>query len=246
MDVAFSSDPSQLTILREACDKRTAAEIEVEAGAALQPRPRTRLIGADSQAVYIDRPVQRGIPIELIAGDPTVVHFFFGGERYTFRSRIGRECQVPSGGQVIQGFALALPDGVHRHERRTDCRVSLAGCEEIIGELRCVQGDSPVLQARLMNLSAGGVAAIAVEEIAGQIKQGDHFVLQFRLPAIKRMFSFRTCLCHVRSFQGGHLVMGLRYLPEVDPGDMRRAIRQISQFVARELNKRGRGRHGRG
>jgi c-di-GMP-binding flagellar brake protein YcgR len=122
--------------------------------------------------------------------------------------------------------------------------VSLAGCEEVIGEMRAMAGDDQVFQARLMNISAGGVAAIAVDVRADRIHKGDHFLLQFRLPGVKRSFCFRTSLCHVRSCQGGNVIMGLKYLPEPDPGEMRHAIRQISQFVARELDKNGRGRHG--
>ena len=119
--------------------------------------------------------------------------------------------------------------------------MSLAGSYEVVGDFEREQGGTR-FQARLMNISAGGVAAIAFDLCERSLQMGDIYKLAFQLPGVKRAFSFRTELCHLRKGQGGYVVIGLKYVPETDATEMRHAVRQISQFVARELKKRSRNK----
>lgn len=240
MSITTSTDQSLLTIARQACAGRTTARIEIdEPGGHLQ-HGRTRLLSCDEQALYIERPKDQGMPLELTDGATAKVHFLLDGERYSFRTRVVEECSVQLGdGSSMPGFALEVPDVIHRDERRNDYRASLAKCEEVVSTIKPLgQADESGFSARVMNISAGGLAAIAIDLENHVLELGKPYTVEFSLPGVSQPFHFQTQLRHLRELNGAGYVLGLKFLPDADATQMRRAVRQVSQFVSKQLKKR--------
>ncbi len=237
MNPTTSENQSLLMPLQQACQRRSVAEIELEPQDGELQLGRTRLIAWTEDALYIDRPNYNGIPLEIAPGTLTTIHFITSGERFSFRSRITEDCNVPLGdGHSVPGFAIELPDQVYRDERRNDFRSSLGACAEVIGTLKTL--DAPTedtFQARVMNISAGGLAVIAVDLNGHGLARGNRYRIEFELPGIKRTFDFQTELRHLRNLSGSGYVLGLKFLPVANAAQMRHAVRQISQFVSKLL-----------
>lgn len=239
MRTTASSSQIHGELLRQVCSKRSSAEIEVEALDGSTQRGRMRLLRSDDHAVYIDRPSCHGMPLELTSDMAISVHFIVDGERYSFRAEIIEECLVPLGrDQTIPGFSIALPEHVSRDERRLDFRASLGRSIEIVSRVRPDQGPQEgSFSARIMNISAGGMAVVAVELGGLEIRKGGTYWVEFTLPEVNRTFAFKTELRHLRDLSGAGYIMGLKFLPETNAAEMRHAVRQISQFVAKQLNR---------
>lgn len=239
MNSTISDGQSLLDLMHQACDRRQVGEIDIESVEGEHQLGRVRLIACDEQAVYIDRPTCEGMPLELAAHSRAMVHFLFDGERYSFRSRIVEECRVSLGdNQTIPGFSLEIPDQIFRDERRHDYRASLGKCAEVICSLRLLDGpEACAFDAQVMNISAGGMAVIAIELNGHNLARGNGYSVEFSLPGVNRLFSLNTQLCHLRTLGGAGYIMGLRFLPETDATQMRHAVRQISQFVSKQLKK---------
>jgi len=239
-----SVNQSYEEVLQLACNKKSPAEIEFEINEEEKQFGRMRLLKHGEGALYVDRPTYQGTLLELASGTAIVVHFIYDGERFAFHSRIEEECQIPLGSaQHVPGYALEIPDQVFRQERRTDYRVSLARFAEVSAyfqDLECAQ-ESPCFVARLTNISAGGFAAVVIDMNGHghEVQRGDIFQIDFDLPKVNRHFSFKAELRHLRTLDGAGYVMGLKYMPETNAAEMRHAIRQISQFVAKELKRKG-------
>ncbi len=240
MNPTTSENHSLLMPLQQACQRRSVAEIELEPQEGELQLGRTRLIAWTDDTLYIDRPNYNGIPLEIEPGTLTTIHFITGGERFSFRSRITEDCHVPLGdGHSLPGFAIQVPDQVYRDERRNDFRSSLGSCAEVIGTLKTL--DAPAkdtFQARVMNISAGGLAVIAVDVNGHNLARGNNYRIEFELPGIKRTFEFQTELRHLRNLRGSGYILGLKFLPVVNAAQMRYAVRQISQFVSKQLKAR--------
>lgn len=239
MNPTISDGQSLLALMHQACDRRHIGEIEIESVDGEKQLGRVRLIACDEYAVYIDRPTYEGMPLELAADARVTMHFLFEGERYSFRSRIIEECRVSLGdNHTIPGFSLEIPDLISRDERRHDYRTSLGKCAEVICTLRLLDGpEACAFNAQVMNISAGGMAVIAVELNGHSLTRGNGYSVEFTLPGVNRLFSLNTQLCHLRSLRGAGYIMGLKFLPEADAPQMRHAVRQISQFVSKQLKK---------
>ncbi len=223
--------------LQQACRRRSVAEIELEPQEGELQLGRTCLLAWTDDALYIDRPNYNGIPLEIAPGTLTTIHFITGGERFSFRSRVTEDCNVPLGdGHSIPGFALDVPDHVYRDERRNDFRSSLGSCAEVISTLKTLDASAEdTFQARVMNISAGGLAVIAVELNGHELARGNCYAVEFELPGIKRTFEFQTELRHLRDLRGSGYILGLKFLPVANAAQMRHAVRQISQFVSKQL-----------
>lgn len=245
MGTSTSSPESQrlLDVLRLACRRHNPAEIEFEIDEDHRQFGRMRLLRCDDDSLYIDRPAHKGMALEIPSGTAIVVHFIYESERYAFHSRIQEDCMVRLRGttSAVPGISLEMPDQIHRQERRTDYRVSLARFTDVSAQVR-VDGcthHTPCFVARLMNISAGGVAAILIDANGHghSLHRGCRLAIEFDLPRVDRHFSFGASLCHLRRLEGAGFIVGLRYLPEANAAEMRHAVRQLSQFVAKELKK---------
>lgn len=239
MRTTASSSQNHEELLQQACGRRSGAEIEVEAPDGSSQRGRIRLLQCDERAIYIDRPSCYGMPLELTSDMSASVHFIVDGERYSFRADIIEECLIPLGReQSIPGFSLALPEHINRDERRLDFRASLGRSVEIISRVWPDSGESAApFAAQIMNISAGGLAVVVVEPGPSPLRNGAAYRVEFQLPGLERIFQFRTELRHLRDLGGTGYILGLKFLPQGDAAQMRHAIRQVSQFVARQLNR---------
>ncbi|MCG3138513.1 MAG: Flagellar brake protein YcgR [Phycisphaerae bacterium] len=232
---------AHLEILEQACRRRCAAEIELESREGHRQRARMRLLACDERYVYIDRPIYLGMPLELTSDMYVTIFFIQDGERYAFRTHIAEEHRVPLSDDVwIPGFAMELPVQIIRQERRHDFRVSLGRCAEIVAHFQPLDSSpgQSGFSARLMNISAGGAAVIVIDLGQHELKKGNRYLIQFELPDLPRPFQFKTELRYVRNLDGHGYIMGLKYLAENNATAMRHAIRQMSQFVSKQLKRK--------
>lgn len=225
-------------ILQQVCDRRAPAEIEVEYADDDRQFGRMRLMGCDEEYIYIDRPRYLDMPLELAPDTSVTIHFMFDGERYAFRSTIETERLMSIEAHQVSTFAIPWPQHVQRQERRHDYRVSLGRCAEVRARFRPEQGDgTSTFIARLMNVSAGGMAVIAVDLESEVLQMRKAYHVEFELPGVTRTFSFKTLLCHVRPLQGAGFIIGFKFLPESNAAETRYAIRRLSQFVSKQVRR---------
>jgi c-di-GMP-binding flagellar brake protein YcgR len=174
-------------------------------------------------------------------------YFLLGGTRYAFRSRISKaRCSVRlNAQQQVPGMGLFLPAELRVQQRRADFRLSLAS-HEVIAQGHpgssenggCCSIAAQRFNARLTNISAGGVGVLVNRSVTREWKPGQVFFLSFSLPEIKPTLCMMTDLRHMRVIHDGlYAVAGFKFL-QWPPVPMKQYLREITQFIAAEQRRR--------
>lgn len=236
------------SILTEACLRNAAAELHFDGEEGTRVTARVRLLRLEPELVLIDRPQSMGEPVVFKLGQPVQVHFPLGGTRYAFRTQVVR-CHCPvklNATQRVAGIALAMPSEVLEQQRRSDFRLSLAGCEAIQAELHLGSpdggGSAPIdalrFSARMINISAGGLSLLVDLRAARQWTLNSTFFISFSLPEIEGEFRMLVELRHERRIhERKSVVAGFRFLPW-DLVPLKASVRQIMKFTAAQQRRR--------
>ncbi len=254
MGVATAVKPAaRRGVLTEACNRNAAAELHFSGEEGDRVTARVRLLRLEQELVLTDRPQSMGKPVVLRPRQPVMVHFPLGGIRYAFRTQVVR-CHCPvrlNATQQVAGIALAMPSEVLEQQRRSDFRLSLAGCETIQAEAHLGSleggGSAPIgalrFSARPINLSAGGIGLLVDTRYARKWRLGNTFFVSFCLPDVKGEFRMLAQLRHERRIpERQATVAGFKFLPwPLVP--LKVSVRKILKFTAaqqRRQLKRGR------
>jgi len=243
----------QDSLLKEVCQRNTSAELQFDRGGGVVETARTRLLTLDGEHVYVDRPQSTGKAVLLQQDQRLVIHFALGGSRYAFRSRVVRsDCRVRlNASQQVVGIAIALPSEVREEQRRSDFRLSLAGQGAVVAMVhrgcRDCGGSAPIdvqrFDARLVNLSAGGVGLLVAAEDTKEWQARDTFFISLCLPEVEDELQMMMELRHCRSTDNGlSTVAGFSFFswPLVPMQAYERDIRRFIATEQRRQIRRGR------
>jgi c-di-GMP-binding flagellar brake protein YcgR len=248
MGVATAVKPeARHGLLTEACDRNVAADLHFDGEAGARVTARVRLLRLEPELILTDRPQLMGKPVVFRPRQPVLVHFPLRGSRYAFRTQVAR-CHCPvrlNATQQVAGMALAMPSEVREQQRRSDFRLSLAGCETIQAEVHLGSpeggGSAPIdalrFSARLINISGGGVSLLVDAQEAGKWRLGDTFFVSFCLPDVEGEFRMVVELRHERRIhERRSAVAGFKFLPwPLVP--LKGLVRQILKFSAAQQRR---------
>jgi c-di-GMP-binding flagellar brake protein YcgR len=235
MNSVSAVDPAiRDTLLAEAANSRTVAELVVVRGENLQANLKSRFLRASGERVLMEVPTNNGHPALLQTGQFIEVYFKLGHERFGFDSRVVGYSRLELSDGVVDVIDIAPPHFLETRQRRKFSRVSVATLPPIQAQLWPIGLDArsgEAIEGRLCNLSAGGVAVL-VDRQRWQFASDRQFRLAFNLPGDMGRFEFNTVVCHVRHvFHSRRQIIGLAFLPGSDAQAHRHAIDRIARFV---------------
>lgn len=238
-------------LLNDAASRNIAAELMVMRGENLQSNLRSRLLFSDSDHVLVEAPTENGQPVELQPGQFIEVYFKLGHERFGFDTRVVGSTRTSLNQQTtVNALQLAPPHYLERRQRRKFYRISVASLPPIDAQLVHLEENgqaSQPIEARLCNMSAGGVAVLADEGQKPRFVSDQTWRIRFTLPVgDEEPFEFNAIVCHVRHvFQSKRQIIGLAFLPGEDQSIHRGSIERLARFVAaqqrEQLFRRKRG-----
>lgn len=225
-------------LMAEAGTKNAAADIIVVRGENLQANLKSRFLRAGPDRVLLEVPMHNNRPAVLSPGQFVEIYFKIGHERFGFDSRVIGYSRVQTEPDApVDAIDIAPPHFLEHRQRRKFYRVSVASLPALAARLWPIQADpeqAEAIQARLCNLSAGGVAVL-VDRQRWQFAADHEYRLRFSLPAEDGEFEFIATVCHVRHvFHSRRQIVGLAFLPSDDPMIHRGAIDRIAQFVSEQ------------
>jgi len=223
-------------LLSEAGHSNLAADLIVARGENLQANLHSRFLRVQAERVLLEVPTHNGHPVILQTGQFVEVYFKVGHERFGFDSQVVGYSRIEvSAHGIVDAVDIAPPHFLEHRQRRKFYRVSVASLPALESRLWPAEADpddTDPIEARLCNLSAGGVAVL-VDRQRWQFTNDHGYRLQFLLPGDSHTFKFDTVVCHVRHvFHSRRQIVGLAFLPGRDPLAHRQAIDRIAQFVA--------------
>ncbi len=223
-------------LLDEAAVRNLPADLVVVRGENLQASLKSRFLLNEPERMLLEVPTHNGRPVVLQPGQFVEVYFKVEHERFGFDTQVVGYSRVKlNDDTTVEAVGLAPPHVLEYRQRRKLYRVSVASLPPISAGLWPLQDGQDLgdpIQARLCNLSAGGVA-ILVDRQRWQFGADQRFRLRFSLPDQPDQFEFQAVVCHVRHvFHSRRQIVGLAFLPGDVPGNHRHAMDRIAQFVA--------------
>ncbi len=194
-------------LLAQACVRNTSVEIQLEDSSGQTKTWRTRLLFVKDERLIAEVPrLSRDNPIPL--SREIDVYMLLGGIRYRFASVVeesGLKIALNEKVRVL-GMKLKLPAEVLEDQRRANYRLSLAAGEPLLVSfclphpsiLHACEINTQVTIARIVNISAGGLAVLVDQQYARTFQTGTNLFGVFVLPDCQGTF---TVLCKIRHTQ---------------------------------------------
>ncbi|HEX2954001.1 MAG TPA: flagellar brake domain-containing protein [Bacillota bacterium] len=202
-------------------------ELEVLSGAYSGSYP-SQVLNMGQKEVTVSIPIVRGHLVPLRAGSLLRVLIFKPDAAYEFASPIlRRTLEAPF------GLVLAMPDRLHRSQRREDVRVEVSIPVEILVFDSDNSDEWRVIYGRTRDLSGGG----AKVEYSGDLKGTERLEMQLKLPGIEAIVLSCRYIRGDRTSKPGQSWMALRF-----DSIRERNKRQIIKFVfqkQQELRAKG-------
>jgi c-di-GMP-binding flagellar brake protein YcgR len=197
-----------------------------------------------------------GMP-PIPANQPITVHLLLNGSRWQFDSIIRRtDVQVRlNESETVRGLSLQTPSFLSPSQRRADYRISLAKFDPIEVILTKPHADHPDAcawpgvwnAARIVDLSAGGMAVLLKRDQIRDAKHNELFYLFFSLPGVERSFEMLGAARHTRLVHDdSNLRLALAF-SEWGSGTFRSDQSRIARFIVecqRSRLKPRKKRHG--
>jgi c-di-GMP-binding flagellar brake protein YcgR len=249
--MAQASAVQASNVLDEVCARNVS--VELHAGA-IRDRivvSRTRILHADDETLYLDKPRTEGRSVAWSAGDVIDVHFSFRGKRYCFRSRVRQAHVIVNINATtrVRGISIVRPASIDSGQRRSDFRVSVASYDPIVvcmHDAPSIRPDVCPIDAgrfagRLVNISVGGASVRVGSEQRRSFQDGDYFFISFSVPGEGCEQVFLAELRHARRILDGdaHL-LGLQFQnwPEFEMRSKRKSLSRIVTDVERKHARR--------
>jgi c-di-GMP-binding flagellar brake protein YcgR len=235
---------TQLDLLSAACGCRQRAHVAQPATDAAGPTVNTRFLALESDGLLLEWPAGSDAS-RMVEGETVEVSWEHQGERYTFRTQsIGQVWwNCPRRGD-IPVWKLGLPLRVQAKQRRTHCRVSLSDLDPIPVRFTSTADSHAAFVARLVNVSPGGLGALAAADEYPDVSVGDLHWAEFELPGQPGRFEFVVRCVHANALSpGGATVVGCAFCPTDDASAHSRQLERIQDFVLSRQYARRRREH---
>lgn len=243
--LTFTKRKEQLGVLALACEQGERARL-VQAGAGRSAHSaNTKLLALHDDGVLLYSPgATCGLP--LAGGAGFDVYFELAGGRYWFAGEsLGELAVRPPGKAAITALKLKRPLVIEERQQRNHFRVSLAADEPIHVDAAGVEKPQMRFRARLLNLSASGMALLADWSDVRSVDAGALLSVRFTLAHAPDPVELIVRVAHVRRQEdryGPRGVLGAALVP----ADDQRTRLMNSQHLERFIRERQRAALRRG
>ena len=221
---------TQIDLLARACEQGVTARLALRGNAGLSGT--VKLTGLERDGLLVTWVAQR-IPEVELEGQPVEVRFEHEGEHYVFRS-VSRACasRSPSGAAEPR-LRLSLPLRLDRARHRRHVRLNAPDLPPIEGTFTHVVDARRQFQARLTNISNGGIGVRARVADVLQLYTGDLFWVDMELPGEQTRSEMVVRLVHLRPIRRtDELAMGWVFQPTDDVANHEKYLRRLEAFIA--------------
>lgn len=171
----------------------------------------TSVVEVEDRLVWISLPIRRDGMLQLTPGELVSVRFDRPGDAVYLFDTVVADVRDDDAAP----FALAMPVSIDRRRHRSDARLAL------VLDARFDVADEHELQAKVVDLSAGGLGLICERELS----EGDELVVRFDLPGPDDVDPHVECHAVVRTTAvygrtpGGRTLFqyGLRFVDADEP-----------------------------
>lgn len=221
---------AQLEMLAAAAARQADARIVLRNAEGWNHSAGTYLLTLTSEALWIDQPVE--IPAGELTDRRCEVFVVHDGVRYAFSSRTRRVAMIGTPAGEVPGLALAIPLCIERREQRRGYRIALDDTP-IRATLTRMLHERERIPCRLINLSYGGIGALAEAGDVNGLKPGDLIWAQFHLTDAAAPLEFAVRLAHRQpARRGAQVVLGCAFCPGDDVSETNHKLEQIRHFIA--------------
>lgn len=224
---------TQLDLLARACECGSPATIAYTTRDSGTRSGGTRLLALETDAIWLEWTPPAGADF---APSPRGAQILFehGGERYGFTAYPQEQSRRRFGSAPeTSALKLSLPLNVERRERRTLSRIRLTDVQPVHATVTGIVDKTAPLTCRILDLSAGGLAAIAGWETAKRINTGDICWVEFGLPDGDGPLDFVARLAHrKRTSDGASVILGWAFCPGDDRATNLTQLERVRRFVA--------------
>ncbi len=226
---------TQIELLADVCKSQSSARISLRRAGAQATTFATRLLCLERNALWVEWPAsETGQTAQT--GRLAEVFFDHQGHRFAFSAQMhGRfERSFDALGERV-ALKLSLPSRIERKQQRESFRVSLAAVGAVTSRMTSMLDSDRTLECRLLNLSHGGLAALAQWEAIDSLVIGEVFWAEFELPGDSEMYEFAVRLAHRRrrGKDPKRGILGLAFCGGDDQSGNREKLDRIRRFVAR-------------
>ena len=229
-------------LLEEACDRNLPVELHHRRQNDDLTVARSRILAADDDYLYIDRPQCIGGSVEFVPGQKLEAYISYCDMLYMFKTEvISPACLVRLNKQKrVNGMSLSRPGRVKPGQRRAHFRVSLACSEPVHVRLHAASYVDPEicpLDARrvhgmLVDVSLGGASVLINGVGYSTFNVGDLFFMSFTLPEDEREFMYLVRVRQTRPIPDGTACrLGIQFENWPTERDLRLQQQLLQQFI---------------
>ncbi|MCG3125326.1 MAG: Flagellar brake protein YcgR [Phycisphaerae bacterium] len=220
----------QLELLTAAAAVQADARLVVRNAEGWSHTAGTYLVTLTPECLWVDQPLD--FPSGELLDRRCEVFFLHDGARYAFSSRTRRTALVGSPAGEVPALAIAIPLCIERREQRRGYRIALDDAP-IRATLTPMLEERQRIACRLLNLSYGGIGAIAESDEVSALSPGDLLWARFHLTEAATPLEFAVRLAHRQPARSGsQVVLGCAFCPGDDASETNRKLEQVRHFIA--------------
>lgn len=229
---------NQLEMLAEACQHRQRARIVPADDSAQNVMANTRLLELGDHGLYVEQPTVTDRHASL-AGQLVDVYFEHDGQRFAFQSSVIGPDVWRDARCELAAWKLEPPKQIERRQQRDHYRVSMLDLGAIPVTFTRVDNAEDVLEATLLNISAGGISGRVPIGLAERVSVGDAYWTHFHLPDEPARFEFVARVMRVRCVEEqGIVLLGCRFCPTDEPRLHQAQLRRFERYIAERQRAR--------
>ncbi|WP_394700520.1 PilZ domain-containing protein [uncultured Ilyobacter sp.] len=223
---------AQLKLIEGMCETHAAATIAVRRRVGTTGEARFEALAKDRLVLSWDG--ARNVDAE-IEGQPLEIHFEEEGERYVcFVTSRGLERCEDENGQRRSQLVTSVPLRVETARERDHLRLEFDNEQAIVGTFTHVVDTRRQFQARVTDVSSGGLGVVTVSPRINELYTGDLFWVDLELPGEQHRSEFIVRLVHLRPLKhSDQLAMGWAFQAGDDPIMHRNSLRRLQRIAGR-------------